>query len=170
MAAFRIRDGASTGRGHRANSVHPATVEGEMIKRLECAPASEDPANAHRFFQSRIPSGRSVTPEEIVATHCVPGPSCKCDDHRSTIPIDGGSMWSYAHDMDRSVFTVATRRSRLDDPQVITGVFYFPKACPSFGRWKRSHHQPWIKHLIGRFKGPPGGRRSIRSRILSWAR
>lgn len=51
----------------RVNSLHPAMVESEMVRRIEEKIAgSEDTSEAHNSFLSRMALGRYITPQEAI--------------------------------------------------------------------------------------------------------
>jgi NAD(P)-dependent dehydrogenase (short-subunit alcohol dehydrogenase family) len=77
----------------RVNSIHPAPVEGDMIRRLERARAGTgDPEGARRRFVRRIPMGRYVLPEEVADLVLF----LAADESRmitgTMLGIDGGSL------------------------------------------------------------------------------
>jgi NAD(P)-dependent dehydrogenase (short-subunit alcohol dehydrogenase family) len=76
----------------RVNSIHPAPVESDMIRRLERARDADDPAAAKERFIRRIPMGRYVEPEEVANLVLF----LASDESRmitgATLGIDGGSL------------------------------------------------------------------------------
>jgi len=74
----------------RVNSVHPAMVNSEMMKRIERDRG--DPAAMREKFLSRIPLGRYIEPDEVAALVCF----LVSDDARmitgGQYMIDGGAM------------------------------------------------------------------------------
>jgi NAD(P)-dependent dehydrogenase (short-subunit alcohol dehydrogenase family) len=77
----------------RVNSVHPAPVESDMIRRLERARAGNGDTDAmKRRFVQRIPMGRYVLPEEVADLVLF----LASDESRmitgTTLGIDGGSL------------------------------------------------------------------------------
>lgn len=76
----------------RVNTIHPAMVEGEMIRRLEEAHPTLGPDDARRFFKGRIPLGRYIAPEEIAEAVLY----LASDESRmvtgTTFVVDGGSL------------------------------------------------------------------------------
>ena len=54
--------------GVRVNAVCPGPVDTRMIHSLEQMIDPSDPARVNRAYQSAIPLGRYVNPEEIAAT------------------------------------------------------------------------------------------------------
>jgi NAD(P)-dependent dehydrogenase (short-subunit alcohol dehydrogenase family) len=75
----------------RVNSIHPAPVESDMIRRLERA-RDADPAAARQRFVRRIPMGRYVEPSEVADLVLF----LASDESRmitgATLGIDGGSL------------------------------------------------------------------------------
>jgi NAD(P)-dependent dehydrogenase (short-subunit alcohol dehydrogenase family) len=76
--------------GIRVNAVCPGPVDTRMIHSLEAQLNPSDPASISRRYQSSIPLGRYVTPEEIANTVLF-----LCSDAASAITgaqyvIDGG--------------------------------------------------------------------------------
>jgi len=77
----------------RVNSIHPAPVESDMIRRLEQARAGNgDPAAEKQRFIRRIPMGRYVEPAEVADLVLF----LASDESRmitgTTLGIDGGSL------------------------------------------------------------------------------
>jgi NAD(P)-dependent dehydrogenase (short-subunit alcohol dehydrogenase family) len=76
----------------RVNSIHPAPVESDMIRRLERARDAGDPDAAKRRFIRRIPMGRYIEPGEVADLVLF----LASDESRmitgSTLGIDGGSL------------------------------------------------------------------------------
>ena len=77
----------------RVNSIHPAPVESDMIRRLERARAGNGDTDAvKRRFVRRIPMGRYVRPEEVADLVLF----LASDESRmitgTTLGIDGGSL------------------------------------------------------------------------------
>jgi NAD(P)-dependent dehydrogenase (short-subunit alcohol dehydrogenase family) len=77
----------------RVNSIHPAPVESDMIRRLEQARAGNgDPAAEKQRFIRRIPMGRYVEPTEVADLVLF----LASDESRmitgTTLGIDGGSL------------------------------------------------------------------------------
>ncbi|HXQ52504.1 MAG TPA: SDR family NAD(P)-dependent oxidoreductase [Stellaceae bacterium] len=77
----------------RVNSIHPAPVESDMIKRLERARAGNgDPAEAKRRFVRRIPLGRYVLPDEVADLVLFLASDASRMITGSMLGIDGGSL------------------------------------------------------------------------------
>jgi NAD(P)-dependent dehydrogenase (short-subunit alcohol dehydrogenase family) len=77
----------------RVNSIHPAPVESEMIKRLERARAGDgDLAAARRRFERMIPLGRYVQPDEVADAVLFLASDESRMINGTTLGIDGGSL------------------------------------------------------------------------------
>ena len=61
--------------GIRVNAVCPGPVDTRMIHSLEAQLNLADPASVGRRYQSAIPIGRYVTPDEIANTCCFCAPT-----------------------------------------------------------------------------------------------
>lgn len=77
----------------RVNTIHPAMVDSEMMRRIESMPQNAgSPDEVRRRFESRIPLGRYLKPEEIAETVAYLASDATAMVTGTQTLIDGGAM------------------------------------------------------------------------------